>query len=94
MNSYLKKISVEIPVSFDPEDDRWVDTIDGYNWNKTFKKDSPLEWYNPADSLQLVEPEVIRHSIGGGICETWEDLEVLNTVLANPESADFIVIPE
>lgn len=75
-------------------DDRWVDTIDGYNWSKTFKKDSPLEWYNPVDSLQPVEPSVIRNSIGGGICEIWGDLEVLNKVLADPESADFIVIPE
>ena len=75
-------------------DDRWVDTIGGYNWSKTFKKDSPLEWYNPADSLQPIEPSVIRNSIGGGICEIWEYLEVLNKVLADPESADFIVIPE
>ena len=75
-------------------DDVWVDTIDEYNWRKDFKKDSPLEWYNSADSLQPIEPEVIMNSIGGGICKTWVDLDVLNKVAADPNSADFIIIPE
>ena len=75
-------------------DDVWVDTIDEYNWRKAFKKDSPLEWYNPADSLQSVEPEVVTNYIGGGICKEWVDLDVLNKVVADPNSADFIIIPE
>ena len=75
-------------------DDVWVDVIDEYNWRKAFKKDSPLEWYNSADSLQPVEPEVVMNYIGGGICKTWVDLDVLNKVVADPNSADFIIIPE
>ena len=74
-------------------DDSWVDTIDGYNWNKTFKKGSPLEWYNPADSLELMEIDQLRHSIGG-IGSLWGDLKVFNKLLEDPESADFIVVPE
>ena len=75
-------------------DDVWVDTIDEYNWRKVFKKDSPLEWYNSADLLQPLKPEVVMNSIGGGIYKTWVDLDVLNKVVADPNSADFVIIPE
>ena len=41
-----------------------------HNWRKTFKKDSPLEWFNPMDSEQ---PNYFGH----GIQEEWTTEEAV-----------------
>lgn len=49
---------------------------DTHNWHKTFKKDSPLEWFNPMDSEQ-------PNHYGHGIQEEWTTEEAIQHFMGN-----------
>lgn len=56
-------------------------------WNKTFKKNSPLEWYNPLTALELNIDSIFGH----GIFDEWVREKTWDKIR---NSRDFIVIEE
>ena len=56
---------------------------DTHKWHKTFKKGSPLEWYNPMDSE---EPNRDGH----GIQELWTTEELVQDFLSNNDEVSFV----
>lgn len=60
---------------------------DDGGWYRTFADESPLHWFNPADSLELNCPNHWGH----GITDEWVNEDVWHNVLA---SGRFTVIEE
>lgn len=45
------------------------------NWHKTFKRETPLEWFNPLDSLDRV------NHYGHGLTDSWANESEYNATL-------------
>lgn len=45
---------------------------DDDGWYRTFAEDSPLHWYNPADTLELNHPDHWGH----GITDVWVEVDI------------------
>ena len=70
---------------------QYSENVNDYNWNKTFKKDSVLEWYNPVYSLELNYNDEFGH----GIHDEWLDMEKWEYCKSNNSiSSDVLIIEE
>lgn len=52
--------------------------FEGESWYKVFKQDAPLEWFNPARSLNVGEHD----ARGVGIQEEWVDLGLYHSLIS------------
>ena len=60
---------------------------DGDGWYRTFKDESPLHWFNPADSLELNCPNHWGH----GITDEWVNEDVWYNIRG---SGRFLIVEE
>ena len=65
LKNYYNSQLADQPYIDEPSSDSYGNV---HSWNKVFKKGSPLEWFNPASSLEAVS---WHDAAFGGVVEDW-----------------------
>jgi len=71
LKSYYNSNLAEAPWSDEPSPDFYGNT---HSYSKVFRKGSPLEWYNPVRSFNVVSS---YDAVEGGVTESWGEDDYL-----------------